>query len=157
MGTRQNANKISNAEVKTKRSLSEKMLSQKQKKKNNGENQSANNRLLITVNVLGSAGPIKFVVNEDDIVTVVIDTALKLYARERRLPVLGSDGNNFLLYPANAGLDGTETNSSLNLVFMSSESIRIDSRGKELRPLQETEAATDDGSKVGDGCSEKEQ
>ncbi|CAK9177513.1 unnamed protein product, partial [Ilex paraguariensis] len=105
MGTRQNANKISNAEVKTKRSLSEKMLSQKQKKKNNGENQSANNRLLITVNVLGSAGPIKFVVNEDDIVTVVIDTALKLYARERRLPVLGSDGNNFLLYPANAGLD----------------------------------------------------
>uniref|UniRef100_A0A5B6YQ78 DUF7054 domain-containing protein n=1 Tax=Davidia involucrata TaxID=16924 RepID=A0A5B6YQ78_DAVIN len=87
------------------RSVSEKTLSQKQKKKNNENQNVKKNRFLITVNVLGSAGPIRFVVNEDDSVSGVIDTALKLYAREGRLPILGSDVNNFLLYPANAGLD----------------------------------------------------
>ncbi|XP_059644289.1 uncharacterized protein At4g22758-like [Cornus florida] len=86
-------------------SVSEKMLSQKLKKKSNENQNVKKNRFLITVNVLGSAGPIRFVVNEGDNVSGVIDTALKLYAREGRLPVLGSDVNNFLLYPANAGID----------------------------------------------------
>lgn len=63
-------------------------------------------RLLITVNVLGSAGPLRFLVNEEELVAAVIDTALRSYAREGRLPVLGSDLNNFLLYSANAGSDG---------------------------------------------------
>ncbi|XP_015880371.3 uncharacterized protein At4g22758-like [Ziziphus jujuba] len=76
------------------------------KKNNNSENQHMKkNRFLITVNVVGSAGPLRFVVNEDDLVSVVIDTALKTYAREGRLPVLGSDSNDFLLYCANAGSD----------------------------------------------------
>lgn len=65
------------------------------------------NRFLITVNVLGSAGPMRFVVNEDDLVAAVIDTALKSYAREGRLPVLGTHANDFLLYCANVGSDGT--------------------------------------------------
>lgn len=84
------------------------MLAQKEKEKKKGvEKQSSKkNRFLITVNVLGSAGPIRFVVNEEDNVKGVIDTALKMYAREGRLPVLGSDVSNFLLYPANAGSDG---------------------------------------------------
>ncbi|XP_068638455.1 uncharacterized protein At4g22758-like [Aristolochia californica] len=60
-------------------------------------------RLLITINVLGSAGPFRFLVNEGELVAAVIDTALRSYAREGRLPVLGSDLNNFLLYSANAG------------------------------------------------------
>ncbi|KAG9449518.1 hypothetical protein H6P81_009483 [Aristolochia fimbriata] len=60
-------------------------------------------RLLITVNVLGSAGPLRFLVNEGELVAAVIDTALRSYAREGRLPILGSDLNNFLLYSANAG------------------------------------------------------
>ena len=79
------------------------MLLYKQKK-----NQSAGkaNRLLISINVLGSAGPIRFVVSEDELVAAVIDTALKSYAREGRLPILGSDLNNFLLYCSNAGSDG---------------------------------------------------
>ncbi|RVX12543.1 hypothetical protein CK203_011574 [Vitis vinifera] len=78
------------------------MLLYKQKK-----NQSAGkaNRLLISINVLGSAGPIRFVVSEDELVAAVIDTALKSYAREGRLPILGSDLNNFLLYCSNAGSD----------------------------------------------------
>ncbi|KAK9276106.1 hypothetical protein L1049_005637 [Liquidambar formosana] len=77
------------------------MLLYKQKKNQNGKG----NRLLISITVLGSAGPIRFVVNEEELVAAVIDMALKLYAREGRLPVLGSDLNNFLLYCPNAGSD----------------------------------------------------
>ncbi|OAY57161.1 uncharacterized protein At4g22758 [Manihot esculenta] len=84
-----------------KRNVSEKLMLHRQKKKGDDKK----NRLLITINVLGSAGPIRFVVNEDDSVAGVIDTALKTYSREGRLPVLGSDINNFLLYCANAGSD----------------------------------------------------
>ncbi|KAF9592437.1 hypothetical protein IFM89_014927 [Coptis chinensis] len=54
---------------------------------------------LITVNILGSSGPIRFFVNENELVADVIDSALKNYAREDRLPVLGSSNvNDFLLY-----------------------------------------------------------
>lgn len=64
------------------------------------------NRILISITVLGSAGPIRFVVNEEELVAAVIDTALKSYAREGRLPVLGSDLNDFVLYCSNAGSGG---------------------------------------------------
>lgn len=77
------------------------MLNYKQKK-----NQPVKgNRFLISVTVLGSAGPIRFVVNEEDLVAAVIETALKSYAREGRLPVLGSNLNNFTLY---CPISGTE-------------------------------------------------
>ncbi|GFS32977.1 hypothetical protein Acr_05g0012560 [Actinidia rufa] len=66
----------------------------KQKKNHKG----SGNRLLISITVLGSAGPIRFVVNEEEIVAAVIQTTLKSYAREGRLPLLGSDLNNFVLY-----------------------------------------------------------
>jgi hypothetical protein len=70
------------------------------------KNQNAKaNRLLISITVLGSAGPIRFVVNEDELVAAVIDTALKSYAREGRLPILGSNLNEFILYCPNAGPD----------------------------------------------------
>ncbi|OVA01710.1 hypothetical protein BVC80_9071g31 [Macleaya cordata] len=77
---------------------------QKPKKKNTQLSQSkaGGNRVLIKVNVLGSTGPLRFLVNEEELVAAVIDTALKSYAREGRLPVLGSDLNNFLLYCSNA-------------------------------------------------------
>ncbi|KAF4360851.1 hypothetical protein F8388_015174 [Cannabis sativa] len=77
------------------------MLHYKQKK----TQASKGNRLLISVTVLGSAGPLRFVVNEEELVNAVIDTALKSYAREGRLPILGSDLNDFLLYCPNAGSD----------------------------------------------------
>lgn len=78
------------------------MLLQKQRKNNAGAKPG---RFLITINVVGSSGPIRFVVNEDDVVAGIIDTALKSYAREGRLPLLGSDANNFLLYCANSESD----------------------------------------------------
>ncbi|XP_059655377.1 uncharacterized protein LOC132302510 [Cornus florida] len=74
------------------------MLLYKQKK----SQPSKGNRLLISITVLGSAGPIRFVVNEEELVATVIDTALKSYAREKRLPILGTDINNFVLYCPNA-------------------------------------------------------
>lgn len=61
------------------------------------------NRFLISVAVMGSAGPIRLVVNEDEVVAGVIDTALKSYAREGRLPVLGTRLDDFILYCPIAG------------------------------------------------------
>ncbi|XAR71420.1 hypothetical protein NMG60_11028670 [Bertholletia excelsa] len=116
-----------------KRSVSDKMLSQRQKKTPT-EGASGKNRLLITVNVLGSAGPIRFVGKEDDVVSAVIDTALKLYTREGRLPVLDSDVNNFLLYPANAGSDALSPTQSIG-----SCGVRNFVLCKKQRPLEMTE------------------
>lgn len=78
------------------------MLLSKQKKNQNPKG----NRLLVSINVMGSAGPIRFVVNEEELVSAVIDTALKSYARERRMPILGSDLDDFLLYCPTYGSDG---------------------------------------------------
>ncbi|KAK7837421.1 uncharacterized protein At4g22758 [Quercus suber] len=78
------------------------MLLYKPKKNQTAANKGGN-RLLISITVLGSAGPIRFVVSEDELVAAVIDTALKSYAREGRLPVLGSNLNDFFLYCPNAG------------------------------------------------------
>ncbi|CAM8883889.1 unnamed protein product [Rhodiola kirilowii] len=81
------------------------MLMYKQKK-----NQSSNPkeiRILISINVIGSAGPIRMVVNEQETAANVIDLVLKSYAREGmlRLPVLGSAISKFLLYCPIAGSD----------------------------------------------------
>ncbi|CAK7344041.1 unnamed protein product [Dovyalis caffra] len=91
---------------KVKRNVSEKMMLQKQIKNKKGDDKK--NRFLISINFLGSSGPIRFVVNGDDLVSGIIDTALKIYAREDRLPVLGFDVNNFLLYCANASSDALD-------------------------------------------------
>ncbi|GFZ18886.1 hypothetical protein Acr_27g0006250 [Actinidia rufa] len=91
------------------KSVHEKLLLEKQKKKSTESHNLKKNRFLITVNVLGSAGPIRFVVSEEENVAAVIDTALKMYAREGRLPILGSDISNFLLYPVNAGIGCSES------------------------------------------------
>ncbi|KAJ9563771.1 hypothetical protein OSB04_008931 [Centaurea solstitialis] len=74
-------------------------------KKNHHSGKGSGSRLLISVTVIGSAGPIRFVVNEEEVVAAVIDTALKSYAREGRLPVLGSNINDFVLYCPNAGTE----------------------------------------------------
>ncbi|GAB4828751.1 hypothetical protein Ancab_018420 [Ancistrocladus abbreviatus] len=73
----------------------------KQKKAHNVKG----NRVLITINVLGSAGPMRFIVNEHELVAAVIDMVLKSYARGGRLPVLGSNLDDFLLYCPSAGSD----------------------------------------------------
>ncbi|KAF9625285.1 hypothetical protein IFM89_020871 [Coptis chinensis] len=74
-------------------------------KKNSTHKGGGGNRLLISINVLGSAGPLRFLVNEGELVAAVIETAVRNYAREGRLPILGSEFNDFLLYCANAGTD----------------------------------------------------
>ncbi|CAN6708002.1 unnamed protein product [Malus baccata var. baccata] len=61
-------------------------------KNRKNENTAKGNRLLISVTV--------------ELVAAVIDTTLKSYAREGRLPVLGSNINDFLLYCPNARPDG---------------------------------------------------
>ena len=48
-------------------------------------------KVLINLNVLGCAGSISFVVNEEELVAAVIDTALKSYACEGRLLESGLD------------------------------------------------------------------
>ncbi|KAM7516370.1 hypothetical protein LguiA_005953 [Lonicera macranthoides] len=121
-----------------KRSISEKMLSQKQKNTNNEKRIAKKSRFLITVNVLGSTGPLRFLVKESDSVSCVIDAALKFYASEGRLPTLCSDLNSFLLYPANSGWD------SLNLGDPIGESgVRKFVLCKKQRQPQMTEAQSD--------------
>lgn len=60
----------------------------------------------MSVTVMGSAGPIRFVVDEKELVANVIDMVLKSYAREGRLPVLGSKIDKFVLYSPIAGTEG---------------------------------------------------
>lgn len=81
------------------------MLYKQQKKNSSVKGRGGGSRLLISITVLGSAGPIRFVVNEGELVGAVIETTLKSYAREGRLPVLGSDLDNFVLYCPIAGND----------------------------------------------------
>ncbi|KGN57775.1 uncharacterized protein LOC105434881 [Cucumis sativus] len=59
------------------------------------------NRFLVSINVIGSTGPIRFVANEDDLVCEIIKTSLTLYARQARLPILGTNVDNFILFCVN--------------------------------------------------------
>lgn len=60
-------------------------------------------RVLVTVTVLGSAGPLRFIVLEGDTVAALIRGALRCYAREGRMPLLGTDPSGFVLSTANGG------------------------------------------------------
>ncbi|XP_047340606.1 uncharacterized protein At4g22758-like [Impatiens glandulifera] len=75
------------------------LLIRKQKKIQTG------NRILISITFHGSAGPIRLIVGEDEIVAGVIEKALKSYGQQGRLPILGSDLNNFVLYSSIEALD----------------------------------------------------
>ncbi|KAK6927851.1 hypothetical protein RJ641_006442 [Dillenia turbinata] len=95
------------------------MMGQKMQKNKNNNDQKVKEgkagRFLATITVLGSAGPIRFVVNEKDTASKVISTALKSYAREGRLPFLGTNVDHFFLYSVNStsqALDPEETISS---------------------------------------------
>lgn len=74
------------------------MLKKKKDKEKRSSDVAQKYRYLIAVNVVGSSGPVRFLVNEDDLVYGVIDTALKLYAHEARLPPLSSQSQDFFLY-----------------------------------------------------------
>ncbi|PWA46418.1 hypothetical protein CTI12_AA509560 [Artemisia annua] len=82
-------------------------------KKKDHVGKSERPRILIKINVVGSAGPIRFVVNEDELVASVIDIAIKMYAREGRLPVLRTKLNEFFLYTP---IVGSEALSPLEMI-----------------------------------------
>lgn len=112
------------------------MLLYKQKKSHGG-GKGGGNRFLISITVLGSAGPIRFVVNEEELVAAVIETALKSYAREGRLPILGSDLNSFLLY---CPIAGTEALSPWDTIG----SVGVRNFMLYKKPKMENDAAIDD-------------
>ncbi|KAJ7560755.1 hypothetical protein O6H91_04G144300 [Diphasiastrum complanatum] len=64
-----------------------------------------NNRMLVTVNIIGSTGPLRFLVDVKDPVSKVIELALRAYAREGRLPHLGANCRWFELFRANSDLE----------------------------------------------------
>ncbi|CAN1227864.1 Uncharacterized protein At4g22758 [Linum perenne] len=66
-------------------------------------------KTLVIVNVLGSTGPIRLLVKEDDSVASVVDSALKAYAKEGRLPSLAGSNNHFILYPSNYEASSTHS------------------------------------------------
>lgn len=66
------------------------------------------NRFLVTVTVVGSAGPIRVVVREGELVSNVIVMVLRSYHREGRRPILGFDINTFLLYCSNSRSEGID-------------------------------------------------
>lgn len=84
------------------------MVYNKQKK----AHKSKINKFLVSISFIGSAGPIRFVVKEDETVSHVIEYALKCYAREGRLPLLGSDSSYFLLYCPYCAAEGEIKNIS---------------------------------------------
>ena len=71
-------------------------------------------RVLVTVTVLGSAGPLRFLVDEGESVYGLIRAALRCYAREGRMPLLGSDAANFLLYTANGRSDALKSDERIS-------------------------------------------
>lgn len=97
------------------------VLAMQRSKKNNEQQRPQPQkvaRFLITVTVLGSAGPLRFVVKEEELVSAVMETALRSYAREGRYPVLGYDVNNFFLYCANAGSEGSSKKKNTIFFFL---------------------------------------
>ncbi|CAN1158624.1 hypothetical protein LINPERPRIM_LOCUS11953 [Linum perenne] len=85
-----------------KRNVKERVTSRDKKNRRrlvlNSNKKIKNRRFLISVTIRGSVGPIRFVANQNDTVLVVIRACLKRYAREGRLPVIGFDVCDFLLY-----------------------------------------------------------
>ncbi len=61
---------------------------------------------MVTINILGSVGPLTLLVREDDIVHKVIEISMKLYAKEGCMLVLGYNAKQFELYSANNGTKG---------------------------------------------------
>ncbi|GMP73362.1 hypothetical protein CsSME_00031139 [Camellia sinensis var. sinensis] len=78
------------------------MVLHEQKQKQN-QAIKGDNRLLVIITVLGSAGRIRFIVHEGELVAAVMETAIKSYARQGRLSVLGSNLNDFFLCSPIAG------------------------------------------------------
>ncbi|GLJ46672.1 hypothetical protein SUGI_0983650 [Cryptomeria japonica] len=64
------------------------------------DEEKVRNRMLITVNMMRSSVTLKLVVNANDSIEGVVENALKCYARQGYLPLLGLDSKRFRLYSA---------------------------------------------------------
>ncbi|XP_018442251.2 uncharacterized protein At4g22758 [Raphanus sativus] len=120
------------------------LLYNKQKK---NQNNAKRNRILISVTVLGSAGPIRFVAYEEDLVASVIDTALKCYAREGRLPLLGSDFNDFLLYCPMVGPEALSAWSAIG--SLGARNFTLCRKPEEKKVVKEGESNSINGARKG--------
>ncbi|KAJ7549521.1 hypothetical protein O6H91_07G057300 [Diphasiastrum complanatum] len=65
-------------------------------------------RMLVTVNVSGSTGPLRFLVDVKDPVSRVIELALRAYAREGRLPHLGFNCSLVELLSTNSNFEALD-------------------------------------------------
>ncbi|CAI8586128.1 unnamed protein product [Vicia faba] len=83
------------------------------KKKKKMNNISNTNRILISINIVGSSGLLTILVNEDDVVCDVIDKALKSYARQGRLPTLKSNTFDYVLHCSNDTSDALGPSESI--------------------------------------------
>ncbi|TVU32262.1 hypothetical protein EJB05_23986 [Eragrostis curvula] len=79
-----------------------------------GFGSGSRSRVLVTVTVLGSAGPLRFLVDEGETVAGLIRAALRCYAREGRMPLLGADPAEFLLYTANGRSDALKADEKIS-------------------------------------------
>ncbi|KAF8080495.1 hypothetical protein N665_0939s0007 [Sinapis alba] len=104
-------------------------------------------KLLVSVKVLGSVGPIRFLANEDDKVSSVINTALKTYARQGRIPVLGFDVNNFIFYSISAGFNTLNPQEKIG----SMDETNFLLCKKEREPLEKVEGRRESKAREGDG------
>ncbi|TVU42307.1 hypothetical protein EJB05_08704, partial [Eragrostis curvula] len=79
-----------------------------------GFGSDARSRVLVTVTVLGSAGPLRFLVDEGETVAGLIRAALRCYARKGHMPLLGADPAEFLLYTANSRSDALKADERIS-------------------------------------------
>ncbi|TVU42332.1 hypothetical protein EJB05_08731, partial [Eragrostis curvula] len=79
-----------------------------------GFGSDARSRVLVTVTVLGSAGPLRFLVDEGETVAGLIRAALRCYAREGHMPLLGADPAEFLRYTANSRSDALKADERIS-------------------------------------------
>jgi len=108
-------------------------------------------RVLVTVTVLGSAGPLRFLVDEGESVNGLIRAALRCYAREGRMPLLGADAANFLLYTANGRSDALKADERISFngcrSFMLWQKTVADNNGSGSEPVVATAVNSSPGRK----------
>ncbi|ESQ47291.1 hypothetical protein EUTSA_v10027994mg [Eutrema salsugineum] len=104
-------------------------------------------KLLVNVKVLGSVGPIRFLANEDDKVSSVINTALKTYARQGRIPVLGFDVDNFIFYSINGGFNTLNPHEKIGSMDVTNFLLCK----KERRPMEKVQGRRESKARAGHG------
>ncbi|CAN8243573.1 unnamed protein product [Cochlearia groenlandica] len=117
------------------------------KETRNIKGEAPKKKLLVSVKVLGSVGPIRFLVNEDEQVSSVINTTLRAYARQGRIPSLGFDVNHFIFYSINAGFNALNPKEKIG----SMDVMNFLLCKKEPRPMDKVEGRRKSRAQAGHG------